>query len=208
MTDPSSIKQLYLDTFCHRLRERPVKEDNAELYELQQKLLEKRLLLTAYEKSPQWTELDILHVLSSLKNGKCKDPLGMSNVLFKPPVAGADLVKSITIMMNLIKNQSKIPEIFRFKNISTIYKNKGSRSNLENDRGIFTCIILDTILQKLIYNSNYDTIDNNLSDSNVGARKRKNIRNHSFIINGIISDAAASISKPRLKSSWIICFRI
>ena len=149
VTDPSSIKQLYLDTFCHRLRERPKKEDNADLFELQQKLLEKRLLITAYDKSPQWTETDVFQVLSSLKNGKCKDPLWMINEIFKPPVAGADLIKSITIMMNLIKDQSKIPDIFRYKNISTIYKNKGSRSSLENDRGIFICTVLDTILQKL-----------------------------------------------------------
>ena len=73
----------------------------------------------------------------------------MINEIFKPPVAGADLIKSITIMMNLIKDQSKIPDIFRYKNISTIYKNKGSRSSLENDRGIFICTVLDTILQKL-----------------------------------------------------------
>ena len=112
-------------------------------------MLEKRLLITAYDKSPQWTETDVFQVLSSLKNGKCKDPLWMINEIFKPPVAGADLIKSITIMMNLIKDQSKIPDIFRYKNISTIYKNKGSRSSLENDRGIFICTVLDTILQKL-----------------------------------------------------------
>ena len=35
-----------------------------------------------------------------------------------------------------------------------------------------------------------------MSDSNVGARKGKNIRNHTFIINGIINDAASSKSKP------------
>ena len=47
----------------------------------------------------------------------------------------------------------------------------------------------------MIYQDNYELIDENLSDSNVGARKRKNIRNHSFIINGIINDTVASKSK-------------
>ena len=41
---------------------------------------------------------------------------------------------------------------------------------------------------KLIYNEEYETIDSNMSDSNIGARKRKNIRNHIFIINGVIND--------------------
>ena len=49
---------------------------------------------------------------------------------------------------------------------------------------------------KNLLKDNYETIDNNLSDSNIGARKRKNIRNHTFIINGIVNDAATSRSKP------------
>ena len=42
---------------------------------------------------------------------------------------------------------------------------------------------------KLIYNDKYEIVDQNMSDSNVGARKRKNIRNHVFILNGIINEA-------------------
>ena len=36
---------------------------------------------------------------------------------------------------------------------------------------------------------NIKKIDANMSDSNVGGRKRKNIRNHLFIVNGIITEA-------------------
>ena len=195
VTDPNGIKNLYLETFTHRLRQRPVKQHYAELFLLQQKLCEKRLLISMTEKSYPWTEDDILKVLNSLKNGKCRDPLGMINEIFKPPVAGTDLVRSVTLMMNRIKDEMKLPQQFRMKNISTIYKNKGSRSDLENDRGIFTCTVLNNILQKLIYNDQYDQIDTNLSDSNIGARKRKNIRNHSFIVNGIINEAVQSKTK-------------
>ena len=194
VTDPIGLKKLYSDTFEHRLRQRPIKEEYSELFELQKLLLEKRLTLTIDEKSPDWTENDVIAVLKSLKNGKSRDPLGMINEIFKPPVVGYDLVKSLTIMMNRIKNEVYVPELFRMKNITAIYKNKGSRSELENDRGIFSCTIPNIILQKLIYKDNYENIDNNLSDSNVGARKGKNIRNHSFIINGIIHETVSSKS--------------
>ena len=40
---------------------------------------------------------------------------------------------------------------------------------------------------KLIYNDKYQTVDENLSDSNVGARKGKSISNHIFVVNGIIN---------------------
>ena len=42
---------------------------------------------------------------------------------------------------------------------------------------------------KMIYNEEYPGIDRNMSDSNIGARKMKNIRNHIFILNGIINEA-------------------
>ena len=179
VSDPAELQKIYLDTFTHRLRERPPREEFAELYEQQKSLLEKRLIITKGEKSSRWTENDIIEVLSSLKNGKCRDPLGMVNEVFKPPLAGTDLVKSLCEMMNIIKDKCHLPEFLRYKNITAIYKNKGSKTDLNNDRGIFTCTVINSILQKLIYKDNYDTIDENMSDSNVGARKRKNIRNHS-----------------------------
>ena len=41
---------------------------------------------------------------------------------------------------------------------------------------------------KGVWSEVYDTLDENMSDSNVGGRKKKNIRNHVSIINGIIND--------------------
>ena len=40
----------------------------------------------------------------------------------------------------------------------------------------------------MIYNDKYDTIDKSMSDSNIGARKAKNIINHIFVVNTIIHD--------------------
>ena len=47
-----------------------------------------------------------------------------------------------------------------------------------------------------IYNNKYKEIYSNLSDSNVGACMRKNIRNHSFIINGIVHHTVTYKSRP------------
>ena len=41
---------------------------------------------------------------------------------------------------------------------------------------------------KMVYLDKYDVVDSNMSDSNVGARKHKNIRNHLFVLNGIMND--------------------
>ena len=190
VTEPNALKKLYLETFQHRLRNRPSKKDYAEIEKLQEILCEKRLLWTADEKAPDWTEKEVREALKSLKNNKAKDPLGYINELFK--TQGEDLVKSLVLMMNKIKRKMKLPGVFHIKNVTSLFKNKGSRSDLKNDRGIFNCTILNSLLQKLLLKRNYNVIDSNLTDSNCGSRKGKNIRNNSFIVNAVINEANRS----------------
>ena len=55
----------------------------------------------------------------------------------------------------------------------TTVPKKGSRLLLENERGIFRVSILRFILMRLIYNDKYPEIDENMSDCQMGGRKRK-----------------------------------
>ena len=87
--------------------------------------------------------------------------------------------------MNRIKTEQIYPEVLEEYNISSIYKNKGSRNDFEFYRGIFRVPILRTILDTLIYNDESNNIDKELSDSNVGARKGRNIRDNIFVLNAI-----------------------
>ena len=164
--------------------------------DLQESLLRKRLALSRFRKSAPWTEKDVITVMKSLKANKSKDPHGMINELFKFPNAGADLIKSITVMMNRIKEQCYVPDMVRFKNVSAIYKNRGSKLDLDNDRGIMTTTILNSILQKLLYKDIYPVVDENMLDSNVGAHRGRNIQNHTFVINSIINDAIVKKTRP------------
>ena len=47
--------------------------------------------------------------------------------------------------------------------------------------------VFRNILDKLIFNDEYDKIDSNLTDSNVGGRKGRNIRDNIFLLNAIIN---------------------
>lgn len=121
-----------------------------------------------------------MKVLSKLKNGKSRDPHGMINELFKPGVCGTDLQDSLLMMLNQSKLEIDIPKFMEIAYIVSIYKGKGEKIDLQNDRGIFIVNILRRILMKLVYDDKYEMVDKNMSDSNVGARKLKNIRNHIF----------------------------
>ena len=83
-------------------------------------------------------------------------------------------------------------DILKPSNISSFYKNKGSKDDLNSDRGVFIVVKLRSILDKLIYNDKYNIIDQNMSDSNIGGRKGRNIRDHLFVINAILNDAGKS----------------
>ena len=45
---------------------------------------------------------------------------------------------------------------------------------------------------RLLYNTQYETINKNMSDSNVGGRKKMSSINHIFILNGIIHETISS----------------
>ena len=51
-------------------------------------------------------------------------------------------------------------------------------------------------MDKLIYLDKYEDIDKNMSESNIGGRKSRNIRNHLFILNGILNSVRQRESKP------------
>ena len=130
-----------------------------------------------------------MKVLKDLKNGKSADALGYSNELFKPDNIGNDLFESLLVIVNRTKDNVDVPRPFRITSITSIYKQKGDKSDLKNDRGIFNVTKFWSIIDKLLYNDIYDSIDLNMSSSNCGARKNRSIRDNLFIIYAVINDA-------------------
>ena len=150
--------------------------------------------LAGAKSSPSWTMSDLEAALGDLKNNKSRDPEGLINELFKKNVIGENLKESILVMCNKLKIDQLIPLFMNYANVTTVHK-KGSKFLLENERGIFRVAVLRYILMRLIYNDEYPGIDDNMSDCQMGARKRKGCRNNTFIVNGIIHDVMSSRKK-------------
>ena len=196
ISSPNLLKKLYLDTYSERLRNREMKPELKELYFLKSKLWELRLEKLKTSKSKLWTLADLEKVLRKLKTNKSRDPHGLINDIFRPGVIGEDLKLAMLDLFNSIKAELKIPKMFQYANITTIWKKKGSRRDLNNDRGIFVVSTMRMILDSLIYEDKYNDIDGNMSDSNIGARRNRNIRDHLFIVNGIINSVLNGESAP------------
>ena len=56
--------------------------------------------------------------------------------------------------------------------------------------------MLRNILDRLIYNDLYQTIDTNLSDCNVGNRKGRNIRDNLFVLNAVLNSTKNKNEEP------------
>ena len=135
--------------------------------------------------------------IKDLNNGVSKDPYGHPNELFKPGVAGKDLVNAVTKLMNILKdNPQAYPSSMSICNVTNIYKNKGDINNFDSYRGVFRTTVLRNVLDRLIYNDAYETVDNNLTDCNVGSRKQRNIRDNLFVINTITNSSKKGIDRP------------
>ena len=189
LTDPIEIQKEALKYYENLFEDLPIEEDYADMQIWKEKLCKMRLKLCAQEKTDPWTLEDLEIVLKGLKNGTSRDPFGNANELFQPKVAGHDMKLAIVKIVNKIKEQQKIPKCMQLCNITSIYKNKGPRKKYGSYRGIFRVTVLRNILDRLIYNDMYQTMDENLSDCNVGNRRGMNIRDNLFVLNAVLNSA-------------------
>ena len=189
ITAPSQLLRLYEATYRERLRHRLIRPELSEMYKRKMKLFELRLKVCKNMKSKSWSKQDLLKVLSSLKTKKSADSHGLIYELFRPENIGNQLLESLLMLCNQVKDQQTIPSFFMLTDITSIYKGKGPKCDLNSDRGIFSVSKIRSIIEKLICQSQYDTIDKSMSDSNVGGRKDRNIRDNLFVLYAIINDA-------------------
>ena len=189
VTEKSELKNLYAKVYKTRLKHREIRPNYFLLKKLKNELFEIRIKLARLIKSENWKLSDLVKVTKNLKTNKAADPKGLINEIFKPGVAGKDLQQSLLMLCNKVKTECTIPTFMEYTNITSIFKNKGSKTDLNNDRGVFTVMTVRSVIDNLIYNDFYDIIDKNMSDSNVGGRKERNIRDNLFIVNGIINYA-------------------
>ena len=168
-----------------------------DIFFMKEELWSSRLVELMDRRTNDWSMIELEKVLKSLKSNKATDPILMINELFKEGYIGQDLQYALLLLCNGMKTNLYVPDFMMKQNISTIFKNKGSRLDLKNDRGIFILTSLRRILDNLIYQDKYGDIDANMSDSNVGARRGKQVKNHLFILHGVINsvvnDKAACI---------------
>ena len=108
ITGKVELKQIYLEHFHHRLRERPIRPDLEQYKKEIENEFESILNSTTENKYQDWNSDDLKKVIKSLKKSQSPDALGMVNEMFKN--CGENMFESIPILCNKIKNECSIPD--------------------------------------------------------------------------------------------------
>ena len=80
--------------------------------------------------------------------------------------------------------------------VTSISQNTGDCTSFDLHRGVFKTTVLRNILDRLIYNDVYQNSEDNLTDCNVGCRKKRNICDNLFIINAIMNSSMKGTDRP------------
>ena len=83
-------------------------------------------------------------------------------------------------------------------------REKSSQFNIEDERGISLITVFKKALENLLFKEFREDIDKNMSESNIGARKRRNMKDHLVIVHGIVS----SVVKEQKESIDIQVFDV
>ena len=193
LTSDSAIQNRALEVFTERLDNNKISPALKDLENDTNELCKMRLKASKKNRSDPWTISDLEEALKQLDNNKSRDAEGFANELFKN--AGSDLLGAVLKLMNLIKYTQQYPKIMEKCNITAIHKKK-SKKDFQNYRGVFRVQILRSILDRLTYNDCYYTIDNYLTDGNVGARKHRSVRDNIFVLSAITNSVTNGNSPP------------
>ena len=66
-------------------------------------------------------------------------------------------------------------------------------------KGVFSCSLHSKFLENLVFNDIDEDINENMTESNIGTRGGRNIKDHLIVINGIINNAAKGKEEDCIK---------
>jgi vacuolar-type H+-ATPase subunit C/Vma6 len=159
VTGKMSLKKLYQETYKERLSHKLIEKGWEEIQLLKESLFKERLKFISEQNIDDWDITQIKKVCTKLKSGKARDRDDLVFELFNPDVCGDDLTLSMAKMFSGIKSKLEIPQFLQRVAITSLYKNKGKKSDFSNQRGVFNVSKVRSILDKTLY----ETIDSELS---------------------------------------------
>ena len=178
VTGEELIKEEYRKEFEFRLRNR-VPHDEWKQYTANVNEIMKILLKSEYTVTPLFTLEELRKAISKLRKGKSPGHDQIPAEIFIN--AGTGLLVELLKVLNQIKAKKVVPEQFNWVDITTIYKNKGSKKELVNYRGIFLTIIVKKILENMVKDRMKEQLEK-INKLQGGARSNRSPPDNLFLL--------------------------
>ena len=182
------IQNIYRDNYNELLKTPSAEneeEENAEKEVEENFDLLKRTAKNKIE-TEEITMEELNTAIKQMKKKKAADIGGMKAeyVIY----AANEARKSLLSILNEIYKKNEIPKKWEKMKIKSLYKNKGSRSEMTNQRGLFITNIVSKIFERIILNRNRDMVEEMMSPFQCGGKRGRGTVDHLFVFRAIIDD--------------------
>ena len=143
---------------------------------------------------PEFTTLEILKVLRSLKTGKAPGPDGIPNEALKE--FNANTIEIYRCEMNKVLKSMEIPQQWSEGNLKRLYKGKGVKGKCSNERGITLASNVGKMFERLINNRINPEV--NMSDAQAEGIKGRATVDHILILKELVHIAKTDRKKTTL----------
>lgn len=188
LTNKDNILNRYSEYYEELLKPRPITPENEQVTKQIEEQFKECLKSRNHESdeiNKPFTMIELDKQLKTLKNNKSSGPDEIINEILK--IAGKNLKQSILNLLNWIHKYEMLPNSLLELDIKTIYKGKGSISDMANHRGIFIGNTILKLLEKLINGRTTPIIEREgFSEAQAGGRRNRNITDHIFILRAIM----------------------
>ena len=131
------------------------------------------------------TREEVKDVTHKLKNNKSSSPENIPNELLKH--GGPDLVQSLTSLFNNILTNEVIPEEWKYRQITPLYKGKGKHDDLHNYGGITVNSNIEKTFERVLNNRIIPVL--NYTEAQAGGRKGRSTIDQLFILKSVMNQA-------------------
>ena len=182
ITGKELIKEEIRKEFEHRLRNRKPAEEWEDFVTASNDIV-KLLMEKMTDNGPEFTLAELLIVIAELRRGKTPGYDGINAELLLE--AGEGILLPLVHIFNAIRVSKNIPEQWNNVLISLIYKNKGSKKELVNYRGIFLTVIVSKVFESLLKKRISDELSK-VDLHQAGSRTNRSPADNTFLLRGCI----------------------
>ena len=149
-------------------------------------------VITHQSDSPPYTSVELEKVRKHLKRGKSSGRDNIPSEVFID--GGAKLQHSILDLFNFVKHENGMPHQWTKVQVSTMYKHKGKRNRLVNQRGIFLKQVLSKMYGKLNMNRASNAMEG-IDKSQAGGRLNRSTADQTYMLRAAV-DHSIYLDQP------------